>query len=125
VLLERGDTDGARELALSALQADPENPGALALLTAIKARSNFLLGLWWRYATWGMRVGPTRNIVVLLIAYIAYRALLITADDMGATTLAGAVNLVWLAIVVYSFAGPVWFQSTLRRELESVRIRRF
>lgn len=125
ILLNRSDTEGAREHALAALQADPEDTGALTLLTAVKARSNIFLGLWWRYATWGMRVGPTRNIVVLLVAYIAYRALTIAASDVGSQGAAGIITVLWLAIVVYSFAGPTLFSRALKKEFESVALRKF
>ena len=125
VMLARGDIEEARELALSALQADPENVGGLHLLTAIKARSNFFLGLWWRYAAWGARVGPTKNIIVLLVAYFVYRVLIIMTSEAGADTASTAISIGWLAIVVYSFLGPTLFNKALKKELETVRLRRF
>jgi Flp pilus assembly protein TadD len=125
VMLARGDIGQARELALSALQADPENVGGLSLLTAIKARTSLFLGLWWRYATWGARVGPTKNIIVLLVAYFIFRVLLIVTSEAGSDQASVAISVVWLAIVVYSFVGPTLFNRALKKELESVRLRRF
>lgn len=125
VLLAQGSAEEAREHALAALRSDPEHPGALGLLTAVKARSSFWLGLWWRYASWGERVGPTKNIIVLLAAFVCYRVAVIATTDAGATAVATAVQITWLAIVVYSFAGPAIFHKALRKELDSVRLQRF
>lgn len=125
VMLDRGQTERARELALSALQADPENAGSLHLMTAIKARSNVFLGLWWRYASWATRVGTTRNVVVLLVAYFIYRALMIATSEAGAESAAGIISIAWLTIVAYSFVGPMLFNRALKKELESVRLRPF
>ena len=125
VLLAQGDTEGAREHALAALQSDPEDTGALGLLTQIKARSNPLLGLWWRYAAWGQRVGPTQNIIVLLIAFVVYRVLTIATADAGATGLSAGIQIAWLAVVVYSFAGPAIFHRALKKELSAVQLKKF
>lgn len=124
-LLLRGDKAGAREHAIDALRADALAPDALALLTSIKTRSNPVLGVWWHYATWMERIGPTRSVIVLLTAFVLYRLALIVADQRGASGLAGGIQVAWLAIVVYSFVGPVLFRKALRRELESVELRRF
>lgn len=124
-LLLSGDVTGAREHAIHALRADPTAPSALALLTAIKTRTNPLLGVWWRYATWMDRIGPARSVIVLLAAFVLYRLAVIVSDQQGAAGLATGIQLAWLAIVVYSFAGPLLFQKALKRELESVELRRF
>jgi tetratricopeptide (TPR) repeat protein len=124
-LLLGGDKAGAREHAISALRSDPLAPAALALLTSIKTRSNPLLGAWWHYATWMERIGPTRSVIVLLAAFVLYRLAVIAAQQEGATALAGGIQIAWLAIVVYSFVGPILFRKALRRELESVELRRF
>jgi tetratricopeptide (TPR) repeat protein len=124
-LLAQGEKAGAREHAILALRADPLAPDALALLTSIKARSNPLLGVWWRYATWMERIGATRSVIVLLSAFVLYRLAVIVAQQEGAAGLAGGIQILWLAIVIYSFVGPVVFRKALRRELESVELRRF
>lgn len=125
VLLLRGDVTGAREHAALALRDDPTDPGALRLLTSIKARSNPLLGLWWRYATWGERVGPARQIVVLLVAFVLYRVAVLAAAGSGETAIAGVVQIAWLAFVVYSFAGQALFRRALSKELANVTLRPF
>ena len=125
VLLKRGDIDGAREHAAFALRADPTSSAALALLTSIKARTSPLLGLWWRYAVWGERVGPTRQVIVLLVAFVLYRVSTIVATDAGMDGLAGAIVFAWLGVVVYSFVGPTLFRRALPKELASVQLSRF
>jgi tetratricopeptide (TPR) repeat protein len=125
VLLKRGDINDAREHAVLALRADPSDPSALALLTSIKARTSPLLGLWWRYAVWGERVGPTRQVIVLLIAFVLYRVSTLVAADLGMDGLASVIVLAWLGIVVYSFVGPTMFRRALQKELASVQLARF
>lgn len=125
VLLSTGDLEGAREHAIAALQSDPQNPGALHLLTAVKARSSWWQGLWWRYATWGQRVGPTRNILVLMVAFVFYRILVIASLDAGERGIAQAIQFVWLAIVVYTFIGPALFKRALQKELATVQLKHF
>lgn len=125
VLLLRGDVAGAREHAALALRADPSDPSALRLLTSIKTRSNPLLGLWWHYATWMERIGAARSVVVLLVAFVLYRLLVITATRADADGLAAGVQIAWLGLVVYSFVGPMLFRKALQRELATVDLRRF
>lgn len=125
VCLQRGDVQAARELALDALRFDPEDVGALALLTAVKARSSVWLGLWWRYASWTARVGPTHSVIVLLVAFVLYRVASIATADAGATGASGIIDIAWIAVVIYSWVGPTLFHRALRKELDSVRIGRF
>ena len=124
-LLLHGDKQGAHEHAIAALRADALAPDALALLTSIKTRSNPLLGAWWHYATWMEKIGATRSVIVLLAAFVVYRLGVIVAEQEGATGLATGIQIAWLAIVVYSFVGPILFRRALRRELESIELHRF
>jgi tetratricopeptide (TPR) repeat protein len=124
-LLLSGDKTGAREHALAALRADALAPDALALLTSIKTRSNPLLGAWWHYATWMQRLGAAGSVSVLLAAFVLYRVAVIVAEQQGASGLAGGIQIAWLAVVAYSFVGPIMFRKALQRELESVELRRF
>jgi tetratricopeptide (TPR) repeat protein len=125
VLLLKGEVANAREHAVLALQADPTHPPALQLLVSIKARTNPLLGTWWHYAVWSNRMGTTRSIVVLIVAFVLYRISVLAARDLGHETLATSINLVWLALVVYSFIGPTIFQRALRKELANVSLKDF
>lgn len=124
-LLLQGDAERAREHAVLALRIDPTDPAALRLLTSIKTRSNPLLGLWWRYATWAERVGAARQIVVLLGAFVLYRFAVIATSGAGHASLAAGIEIAWLAVVVYSFAGPTLFRRALQKELAEVKLRPF
>jgi Flp pilus assembly protein TadD len=124
-LLGRGDIQGAREHAALALRNDATDLEALRLLTSIKARTSPLLSVWWRYAVWGERVGPTRQVIVLLVAFVLYRLVTLMAADAGRDDLAGAISLAWLAVVLYSFVGPVLFKRALQKELAEVKLERF
>lgn len=122
MLLQNGETENAREHAIWALRQEPDNSSALYLLTAVKARSNPFLGLWWRYNAWIKRIGMTRSILVLLVAFIVYRIASMTFDDMGRKDIATAVNFGWMTIVIYSFLGPALFEKALKKELAEVEL---
>ncbi len=122
ILLRRSKIEEARDHAIWALQADPTDRRALALLVAVKARSNFFLGLWWRWSAWMGSLGDQRAILVLLAAFVLYRAGLITADHLGHKNLASYLQILWLGIVAYTWVGAGIFQRALRRELETVKL---
>lgn len=122
VWLRRGRVEEAREHALWVLRQDATDTGALRLLASLKARQNPLLGLWWRYAMFMGELGSTRGMVVLLGAFVAYRFATLAARDLGQPGLASVIQLVWLALVVYSWVGPALFQRMVRQELETVRL---
>lgn len=122
VLLHQGQVAEAREHALWALRQDPLNPPALHLLTAVKARSNPFLGLWWRYNSWMTTLGAGRSILVLLGAYLLYRIATIMAFDWQRADLANVISILWLAVVIYTWIGPTLFQKALRKELAGVTL---
>lgn len=124
VLLQRGEIEAAREHAVSALQQAPDNSGALALMASIKARTNPLLGLWWRYNVWMNSVGSTRSILVLLFAYLVFRVTTMGFNDLGQPEIANYVQWAWLAIVIYTFVGPTVFIKSLKKELSEVKLSR-
>jgi tetratricopeptide (TPR) repeat protein len=122
VLLQRGQLDEAREHAAMALRANPDDDAGLRLLAAYKARKNPFLGLWFRWAMYMSRIGDRNEIIVLLVLFLVYRlASLIFEDlEMG---LAGIIaNVVWIAIVAYSWIGPAVFARMLKRELEKIQL---
>jgi tetratricopeptide (TPR) repeat protein len=123
VALRRKDVANAREHALWALRIDPRDHGALLLLTAIKSRSNWFLGLWWRYNTWMGRLGMERAIVVLLICFVLYRVTTIAMNQADHPELAALVQVLWLGICVYTWVGPGVFMRSLRKELASVKLK--
>ena len=122
VLLQVGDIANAREHAIWSLRRDPSNASALYLLTAIKARANPFLGLWWRYNAWIKRMGMSRSILILLAAFIVYRIASMAFTDMGRKDIATIVNFCWMAIVIYSFIGPTLFEKALKKELAEVSL---
>lgn len=124
VLLQRGEIEEAREHAVAALQQAPDNSAALALIASIKARTNPLLGLWWRYNVWMNSVGSTRSIMVLLVAYLVFRVATMGFKDMGQAEIANYVQWAWFAIVIYTFVGPTLFIKSLKKELSEVKLSR-
>ena len=123
ILLQQGQVESAREHALWALRQDPDNFKAQHLITAVKARQNLVLGLWWRYNTWMGALGEGRAILILVIAFVIYRIAIIVAGDFEQAILAGIIHVVWLIIVVYTWIGPVIFRKSLKKEIESVTLK--
>lgn len=123
VALARGDISKAREHALWALRINPQDYGALHLLTAVKSRSNWFMGLWWRYNTWMGQLGMKRAIVVLLVAFILYRVATIATTQAGHPELSALVQVLWLGICVYTWVGPGIFMRSLQKELTSVTLK--
>lgn len=123
VHLGRGDVEAARDHALWALQSDANDRGALHLLTGVKAKENPFLGVWWRYSVWIETLGDTATIAVLVGAFFLTSLATLVCTDLDLPGVASAIRNVWLAVVVYSWVGPAWFQRALARELDAVRLR--
>lgn len=121
--LAAGRTDAAREHAAWALQLAPEDAPALALLCGIKARSSWLLGLWWRFQSFLTSGSGTRMVLILLGAFLVYRATGIVLEDAGRSDLAGPLRNVWLAFCAYTWFAPMLFMRSLRKEIDEVRLR--
>ena len=92
-------------------------------MAAIKAKTNWFLGLWWRYSTWTLEAGTRRAVVVLLFAFVAYRVARQWLFDAGNPQAAGLVSLAWIGICVYTWVGPGLFQRELQKELGKIRLR--
>ena len=122
VLLQRGQLDDAREHAAMALRANPADAEALRLLAAYKARQSRFLSLWFRWNMSMSTLGERQKVVVLLVLFIVYRLTTLILEDLGLELAAQIVSYVWLAIVAYSWIGPVLFDRMLRRELEQIRL---
>jgi Tfp pilus assembly protein PilF len=125
VALRRGDVGAARDHAIWALRNAATDTGALGLLAGVKARQNWFTGLWWRYATWMAEIGTQRAILVLLFAFASYRFGMLVLHDMGALGAAKTLDLVWLAVCIYTWVGPSLFQRMLAKELATVQLREF
>lgn len=122
VLLFRGRIDEARDHAIWALRNDPASRGALHLMASVKARRSFWLGLWWRYSAWMGALGDGRAILVLLAAYVLYSVGVITAETNDQQRLAEYLSFFWLAIVAYTWVGPMLFRRSLEKELATVQL---
>ena len=93
------------------------------MLAAIKARQNWFLGVWWRFQTW-VTAGSSRRAIALLVGmYLLYRAAGIALVDHGLKTWTPALSIVWLGFCVYTWFAPGIFMRSVRRELETVKLR--
>lgn len=121
--LAEGRVEDARAHAVWALQNEPGDGGALALLAAIKARQSWVLGVWWRLQTW-LTAGTQRRAITLLVGmYLAYRMLGVTLHTQGHADAAALLSYAWLAFCVYTWFAPSIFRRSLKREMETVRLR--
>jgi tetratricopeptide (TPR) repeat protein len=121
--LAAGCVEEARAHALWALQQDPGDSGALGLLASVKARRSWLLGLWWHFQNL-INAGSSRRTIVMLIgAYLMYRVVEIAMVHNGMKDQAPFVTLAWLAFCVYTWFAPTLFWRSLRKEMETVRLR--
>ncbi len=59
-------------------------------------------------------LGDQRAILVLLGAFVIYRAAMITADHYQLENLASYLQFLWLALVAYTRIGAGLFQNALR-----------
>jgi tetratricopeptide (TPR) repeat protein len=124
VLLRRGRVEEAREHAVWALQGNPRNRGALHLIVSVKARTNWFLGLWWRYA---VRLGTLGRIgaVLVVLAAMYLGSMVVGAIALwGYTTLAAALSFLWPCFLFHALFSKVIFDRMLRRELAQLRLRR-
>lgn len=121
ILLRRGRVEEARDHAVWALKAGAGD-SALYLLAQVKARQSFWMGLWWRWSTWMGTLGDGRAIFVLLGAYVVYRVAAQFVADQGEQDVANLIEIVWLALVAYTWVGPGWFYKTVEKELGEVEL---
>jgi len=118
LLLHRNETQEAKEHALLVLRNNSLHEGAIGLLAAVKARQSPLLGLWWRFNSFFGGGSMTRRVVLLIGAYLTYRALTIALADFGYEDAGTWLQFAWLGFCVYTWVGPAVFQRQLRKELE-------
>ena len=123
ILLSRGEIEAARDHAIWVLQQDANDAGALVLLSGIKTRTNPFLGIWWRFNSWLVSGGNTRMILILVLGYALFRVGSLMFGTFGYDSLSDSVRYVWLAIVIYSWVGPFWFNNAVRKELETVDLK--
>jgi tetratricopeptide (TPR) repeat protein len=121
--LAAGRAEEARAHALWALQQDPSDSGAMTLFAAVKARRSWLLGLWWRFQTF-VNAGSNRRAIVMLIgAYLLYRIVWTAMIQNNMKDFASFTTIAWLVFCVYTWFAPTLFWRSIRKEMESVRLR--
>ncbi|WP_394390019.1 tetratricopeptide repeat protein [Shewanella woodyi] len=122
VLLKNNQVQEAREHAIWALQQAPDYAPALRLFTQIKARSNPVMGVWWRLNNWLSNGSNTRMVVLLISGFLLFQVASIVLEDLGHKSVGEVVSMFWLGIVIYSWIGPAWFNRMLKKELETVSL---
>ena len=123
LLLDQGAVQEARDHALWILQNDATDASALRLLTAVKAKSSFWMGLWWRFNNWVTKGSQKRMITLLVGMFFFYRLFTLVARDLGYSDLSDIFHIVWLGFVIYTWVGPAQFKRSLEKELSQVRLR--
>ncbi|MCC7248233.1 MAG: tetratricopeptide repeat protein [Lysobacter sp.] len=121
--LAAGRTEEARAHALWALQQEPGDSGAMTLFAAVKARKSWLLGVWWRFQSFVNAGSQRRTIALLIGAYLLYRIGSIALFQNGLKAESLYLTLAWLAFCVYTWFAPTIFWRSIRKEMETVRLR--
>jgi tetratricopeptide (TPR) repeat protein len=123
IALARNHVEEAERHARYALNQDASGREALQLWTAIKARRNPLLGLWWRWAVLvGLR-SERAQIGILLGSFVIYRIVIILLGAAGYEDAELLLRKVWLGFCAYTWFAPEIFNWMLRRELTTVVLR--
>lgn len=123
IALARSRIDEAEEHARFALQHDASDRDALRLWTAIKARRNVLLGVWWR---WNMFVGlrsERSQLGILIGSFVVVRIAIILLGAYGYEDAEILLRKIWLGFCAYTWFAPAIFERMLRRELSNVTLR--
>jgi tetratricopeptide (TPR) repeat protein len=123
IALARNGVDEAEQHARFVLGEDATSRDALELFTAVKARRNIFLGLWWR---WTMLTGlrSERGMLGLVIgSFVVVQLLIIILGATGYEDAEILLRKIWLAFCAYTWFAPEIFEWMLKRELKSVALR--
>jgi hypothetical protein len=123
VLLRRGDIEGARAHALTALRENAGHEDALHLLVSIKTRVSPLMGAWWHFNTRLSELGGQREALTMIGAYVVVQLLALILRDTGFLLASQVVRYLWLGMCVYTWVAPGVFRKMLQEELRQVRLR--
>ncbi|WP_163832066.1 tetratricopeptide repeat protein [Spartinivicinus ruber] len=117
--LHLGNMQEAKDHALWALSHNAMAVKPLFLMSAIKAKQSPWLGLWWRFNSFMAKIGEAKQILILISLYFLYRLGNQLFSDLEMGNAAIISTFVWLAFCIYSWVGPVIFQRSLAKELQS------
>ena len=120
IYLRKGKIAEAREHILWALRQDPTDTETLYVMSAIKAKSNWFLGLWWRFNSYLIEVGETKAILGLLSLYLIYRIISIFFTQNGQEEISLVITWIWIGFCVYTWIGPSLFNRSLKKELANI-----
>ncbi|NNG00245.1 MAG: tetratricopeptide repeat protein [Desulfobacteraceae bacterium] len=120
IRLLEGEIEEARGHALWALQKSVFNADAVLLLSQIKARTNPLVGAWWKLNGWLTGGSTSRIVLILVFTYALFRIAELGLNDLGYTFWSNAVKYIWLIVVIYSWFGPDWFDNLIRKDLNRI-----
>lgn len=122
--LHYGDLEEATRLALNALEYDAVDINALHLMVSIKARSNPLGAIWWRWNRFLIKIGEARSIFVVVGIWLVYRWLLLGIEHF---TLPDYITyiliLVYLMFVVYTISADVIIRKMIEKESERIKLK--
>lgn len=122
VLLEEGDIQGAWDHARWAIKHDATDRGALGLICAIKAKTNWFLGAWWRFNSFVSGLGEKRAILFLVGMFVVYRLVRVWAVQTNHRDLIEPIDIGWIGLCVYTWIGPSLFRRALNKELGGVKL---
>jgi tetratricopeptide (TPR) repeat protein len=123
IALGRGQIDEAEQHARFVLSEDATSRDALELWTAIKARRNVLMGLWWRWCMFTGLRSERSQLGLAIGSFIVVQLLIIVLGAAGFEDTEILLRKIWLGLCAYTWVAPEIFEWMLRRELETVVLR--
>ncbi|HEY5925842.1 MAG TPA: tetratricopeptide repeat protein [Kofleriaceae bacterium] len=123
IALARNRVDEAENHARFALEQDAGARDSLQLWTAVKARRNVLIGLWWRFSMFvGLR-SERSQIGLLIGSFVVVQLAIILLGAAGYEDAEMVLRKIWLGFCAYTWFAPEIFEWMLRRELTGVVLR--
>lgn len=123
IALRTNDVSEAESHARFALHQDAGDRDALGLWTAIKARRNILLGIWWRFNALISLRSERAFVGILLGSFVVVRIAILVLGALGFEDIEDALSQGWLLFCAYTWIAPRVFDWMLQRELKTVMLR--
>ena len=120
IAIRAGKLEDAEHHARFALQENASDRGALELWTALKARRNVFLGLWWRINSFAALRSERAQIGIMIGSFVVVRLLVIVLGALGYEDIEIFLERAWLGLCAYSWFAPEIFEWMLKRELKTV-----